>query len=84
MIVVAKRRGAIIYSDGHSLFFQNLFVFRKDNKMRDWMGTVTSGQKGQTRGPVSECEAEVRVEVKEVSPSPDGDGGVGWGGGGWR
>jgi hypothetical protein len=34
--------------------------------MRDWLGTTTSGQKGQTRGPVSSRVPDVREEVKET------------------
>ncbi len=34
--------------------------------MRVWMGTVTPGQKGQTRGPVSGRDVDVREEVKET------------------
>ncbi len=34
-------------------------------KMRVWIGTVTTGQKGQTRGPASAREADVRQETKD-------------------
>jgi hypothetical protein len=35
--------------------------------LRSWLGTTTPGQKGQTRGPASVCEADVREEVRESS-----------------
>ncbi len=34
--------------------------------MRVCTGTITSGQKGQTRGSSSSCETDVREEVKET------------------
>ncbi len=39
----------------------------KDNKMRAWLGTATTGQKGQTRGPASAREADVRQETKDAA-----------------
>ncbi len=48
-------------------FYICLFSFRKDNKMRDWLETASSGQKGQTRGPASSREVDVHEQVKEVS-----------------
>jgi hypothetical protein len=66
-----------IWSDGHrggnylkwwvTVFFPYIFLFsfRKDNEMKSWMGTTTSGQEGQTRGPVSVCEVDIRQETKE-------------------
>ena len=49
-------------------FFNPLFVFfpGKDNKMRVWLGTATTGQKGQTRGTASASEADVRQEAKDT------------------
>ena len=35
--------------------------------MRAWLGTVTAGQKGQTRGPASAREADVRQEAKDAA-----------------
>ena len=66
---MAGSRGGIIYIDGHSpLFFSYSFLFsvKRQTEMRVWLGTATPGQKGQTRGPVSECDVDVREEVRET------------------
>jgi hypothetical protein len=34
--------------------------------MRSWLGTVTAGQKGQTRGPTSPREVDLRQETKDT------------------
>jgi hypothetical protein len=45
--------------------------------MKAWLGTSTSGQKGQTRGPSLTCEEEVRDENKGEDEVLEEDNG--WG-----
>ena len=49
------------------LFFSYSFLFsvKRQTEMRAWLGTTTSGQKGQTRGPESARDADVREETRE-------------------
>jgi hypothetical protein len=49
--------------------FLNIFLFsflKRQQEMSHWIETVTSGQKGQTRGTVFVCVADVREETKET------------------
>ncbi len=63
-----------IFSDGNregnylrAFFFLFFFVSSRKDKMRVWIGTATTGQKGQTRGPASAREADVRQEAKDAT-----------------
>ncbi len=40
--------------------------------MKSWIGTTPAGQKRQTRGPASVCEADVREEVREALDAKTG------------
>ncbi len=40
-------------------------LISEKTKMRALLGTAPAGQKGQTRGPVSEREVDVRQETKD-------------------
>ena len=51
-------------TDQHNSLLQ-VFYILTTQEMRTLLGTVTTGQKGQTRAPASTCDVDVREETRE-------------------